>query len=404
MAIVMLAWVGARGATTDIYDFAGGTSPGAPFGALVATPDGALYDTSFSGGVYGVGTVFALAPPAAAHSPWTLSILYSFAGGSDGAKPAILIQGPDGSLYGVTRSGGGCANCGVIFRLTQSSPGVWAESTLHQFQGGTDGAFPTSLTIVGSTLVGTTISGGNLDHCNGHGCGVVFTLAEDGTETVLHSFDGADGGAPDGAVVAGKDGVLYGTTSDGAVESRRCQTLDTGCGTVFELTPPRSATGRWTLTTLYKFQGKGDGSNPVGDLVLNADGALVGATAGFNSYPETVFKLSPPAAGASAWTETTLIDYYAYSNAASGTGLTASNGKILIGFAPIMADAGGGFLDQVVRPTRRGGAWEDRGLLSFAPATESYLGTPAVGPTGAVFVPVWSVYDCCAGSVLRISQ
>ena len=35
------------------------------------------------------------------------------------------------------------------------------------------------------------------------------------TENTLYSFSGSDGSAPNGGVVIGKGGVLYGTTSGG---------------------------------------------------------------------------------------------------------------------------------------------------------------------------------------------
>ncbi|HEY2446670.1 MAG TPA: choice-of-anchor tandem repeat GloVer-containing protein, partial [Rhizomicrobium sp.] len=62
-----------------------------------------------------------------------------------------------------------------------------------------------------------------------YGCGTVFKLAPDGTETVLHSFKtGSNGANPTAGLVADGAGNLYGTTSDGGAY---------GYGTVFEVTP-----------------------------------------------------------------------------------------------------------------------------------------------------------------------
>src|SRR5215210_4703482 len=54
-------------------------------------------------------------------------------------------------------------------------------------------------------LYGTTQYGGS------HNAGTVFSLAPDGTFTVLHEFDGADGSLPN-ALIEARDGNLYGTT------------------------------------------------------------------------------------------------------------------------------------------------------------------------------------------------
>jgi hypothetical protein len=69
-------------------------------------------------------------------------------------------------------------------------------------------------------LYGTTYSGGDLSKCNFIGCGVLFQLSPSTggvwTEIILHTFTGAqDGGAPQGALLRGKNGAFYGTTSIG---------------------------------------------------------------------------------------------------------------------------------------------------------------------------------------------
>jgi uncharacterized repeat protein (TIGR03803 family) len=74
---------------------------------------------------------------------------------------------------------------------------------------------------------GTTLQGGNTGCTGGMGCGTVFKLAPDGTETVLHTFTGGtDGGYPYAALVKDKKGNLYGTTELGGTY---------GDGTVFRI-------------------------------------------------------------------------------------------------------------------------------------------------------------------------
>jgi len=66
------------------------------------------------------------------------------------------------------------------------------------------------------SLYGTTQIGGNTGCVNDLGCGTVFKLAPDGTETVLYTFTGGnDGGNPYVGLLAGKKGTLYGTTPIG---------------------------------------------------------------------------------------------------------------------------------------------------------------------------------------------
>ena len=68
-------------------------------------PAGNLYGTTSSGGASGLGTVYQLTP---SNGGWTESVLYSFAGGSDGSQPwGGVIFDKAGNLYGTTYEGGG---------------------------------------------------------------------------------------------------------------------------------------------------------------------------------------------------------------------------------------------------------------------------------------------------------
>ncbi|HWE06678.1 MAG TPA: choice-of-anchor tandem repeat GloVer-containing protein, partial [Rhizomicrobium sp.] len=64
-----------------------------------------------------------------------------------------------------------------------------------------------------------------------YGCGAVFKIAPDGTETILYSFtknNGANGAQPVASLTIDGAGNLYGTASGGG---------QYGYGTVFEITP-----------------------------------------------------------------------------------------------------------------------------------------------------------------------
>jgi uncharacterized repeat protein (TIGR03803 family) len=106
------------GTLTSLYSFIGTNDGANPEAGLALGSDGYFYGTTEAGGAYtdqngeGYGTVFKIS------TNGTLTSLYSFTGGNDGAYPyAGLVQGSDGSFYGTTE-GGGQGGAGTVFRLT----------------------------------------------------------------------------------------------------------------------------------------------------------------------------------------------------------------------------------------------------------------------------------------------
>jgi uncharacterized repeat protein (TIGR03803 family) len=254
-----------NGVLTDLYSFTGGNDGYYPTAALVQGSDGNLYGTTLSGGTNHRGTVFRISTNGAFQS------LYSFTGGTDGYSPyAGLVQGSDGNLYGTTQYGGTNYE-GTVFRISTNG----AFQSLYSFTGGNDGYSPYAGLVQGSdgNLYGTTYFGGaNYD-------GTVFRISTNGAFQSLYSFTGGnDGRNTYGGLAQGSDGNLYGTTIYGG---------EHGSGTVFGLTT------NGILTTLYSFQGKGDGSEPQAGLVQGSDGALYGTTyqGGANSEG-TIFRLA----------------------------------------------------------------------------------------------------------------
>lgn len=103
------------------------------------------------------------------------------------------------------------------------------------------------------------------------------------TFTTLHSFNGADGQAPnDIFLVQGFDGKLYGTTEAGGAYH---------AGTVFKITTAG------TFTSIYSFcppAACDDGSSPFAGLVLATNGYFYGTTEfGGTANDGTVYKISP---------------------------------------------------------------------------------------------------------------
>ena len=232
-----------KGTQTVLHNFTGGMDGEAPNGGLVLDSEGNLYGTTDFGGGGGTscgqtaycGTVFKVAPDG------TETVLYSFSGGVDGGRPlAGLVIDAQGNLYGTTAEGGTSARCslgcGTVFKVT---PGG-TETVLHSFGEGSDGITSISSLVMDGqgNLYGTTRDGGDLNCRKGGGCGTVFKVTPDGTETILYRFTGGtDGAAPYGGLVRDGQGNLYGTTVAGGVGG--CNNYDnlTGCGVVFKVTP-----------------------------------------------------------------------------------------------------------------------------------------------------------------------
>jgi len=268
-----------------------------PNAGLIQGKDGALYGTTSNGGTYGGGTVFKVTLGG------VRTILYSFGATlTDGVVPtAALIQADDDNFYGTTSSGGGnhCGNipqaggnCGTIFRVTPQG----VETVMHSFGAfAGDGVEPLGALLQASdgNFYGTTIDGGagtcgvSVDIPNS--CGTVFKMTPAGVVTIIHSFGAkGDGIAPQGTLVQGADGALYGTTPSGGA-------VGYASGIVFRIT----LAGKETV--FYSFgPALTDGDGPSPFLILASDGNFYGTTrsGGANQCTScgTVFRLTPAGA------------------------------------------------------------------------------------------------------------
>jgi uncharacterized repeat protein (TIGR03803 family) len=178
------------------------------------------------------------------------------------------------------------------------------------------------LADIAGNIFGTTAAGGADND------GVVFELTPPAagrtlwTETVLTSFQGTNGEAPNGGLIADSAGNLYGTTVEGGLHSG---------GTVFKLTPPATGGKIWTTTVIVSFDGS-NGAYPYAGLIADSSGNLYGTTCGGGtSNLGTVFKLTPPAEGKKAWTNTVLTSFNATNGACPQAGLTADSAGNLYG-------------------------------------------------------------------------
>jgi len=265
------------GNVTVLHSFAGGSDGAEPTAGLILDAAGNLYGTTSRLTTGSHGTVFMLDPAGQE------VVLYRFTGGLDGSSPqAELLLAADGGLYGTTFEGGdirACPprGCGVVFK----ADAFGAEQVLYRFTGGADGGFPQAGLIRDGTgsFYGTTTSGGTYGH------GVVFKL-EQSVETVLYDFpdEVVNGSNPSGSLIEDNDGNFYGVTSSGGTY---------GYGVIFKLDRARSE------TVLYSFTGGADGRVPLGSLLRDSSGNLYGVTSNggdlvaCRSGCGVVFKLGP---------------------------------------------------------------------------------------------------------------
>jgi len=137
-------------------------------------------------------------------------------------------------------------------------------TVLHTFNS-TDGAFPNGGLVHGSdgNLYGTASGGG------AHGFGTVFKITTSGKFTSIYSFAGGigDGAYPMSSVIRDSSGNIYGMTQSGGP-------ADNLGGVVFKIT----SAGKESV--LHFFTGGADGGNPEGDLIRDSSGNLYGVTAG----------------------------------------------------------------------------------------------------------------------------
>jgi uncharacterized repeat protein (TIGR03803 family) len=263
--------------TENILHTFSATEGNSPIGSLIFGP-GTLYGTTAAGGPGKGGNVFSLTPPAISGDPWTLTVLHNFnssktsnayAGGC-GPNTNVTL-GPNGSLYGTT-SYCGANGGGVVFKLSPPANGNtgWQETVLHTF--GTpnklgDGNDPRGGVIVGpgGVLFGTTLSGGS-----NYG-GIAYELfppATSGgtwTEQILISFTGGNVGYQAwGSLVLNSKGALYGVTTAANVYKLTPPVVSGGPWTETVLVTFDGANGSAPVAGVLQFKGALYGTTSTG--------------------------------------------------------------------------------------------------------------------------------------------
>jgi uncharacterized repeat protein (TIGR03803 family) len=165
-----------------IHTFTGYPKDGdTPQGVLVTDQAGNLYGVTSLGGTNNNGTAYKLSPVTKGKNKatWKEQILHSFVGGKTGSNPfSALVFDAAGNLYGTTFYGGKFSD-GTIFALAaQLGKSSYTGKTLWSFNY-TDGDQPVGSLIVdlAGNLLGTTSTGGLV------GAGTVFEVNPSPTST-----------------------------------------------------------------------------------------------------------------------------------------------------------------------------------------------------------------------------
>lgn len=318
------------GAAASQYTVLGSYGPakaGTPSGGLVPDGAGGLIGVSRGngGGTSPNGAIVRFSPPARGFVPWTVSVLYSFAGGADGSYPqGKLTADGSGGFYGIT-FGGGSAGGGTFFHIGPA-PGrsaLWQHSVLYNFQGGTT------------------------DTAGAHG------------DLVADSLGNLYGSASGNASTAGGPGKY---------------------GAVFRLTPPATQGGGWAEAVIAFFAGgTADGRGPL-QPVLDPSGTLYVATVsgGAKNFGEIV-SLTPTGEGG-LWSKAVLHSFTRSNPGVDGQfpGALFESGGVLYGTTKFGGANGGGTFYSL---TNSGGTWAETILYNFKATT-----TDAAEPSGGLYV------------------
>jgi len=213
-----------------------------------------------------------------------------------GGHTSALVQGNDGDFYGTTCGGGDTVGYdgggdGTVFQITPNG----ALRSLYSFDTITfelDGRSPEGNLIKGGdgNLYGTTVYGGYIPHIDN---GTIYQITTNGALTTIYSFGSygivsnsfwPDGRFPLAGVTQGNDGNFYGTTSTSGAGQE---------GTVFQLT------SGGLLNTLHSFTAEDsmtgtntDGASPQCELVEGSDGNFYGMTWEGGAYRcGTIFRI-----------------------------------------------------------------------------------------------------------------
>jgi uncharacterized repeat protein (TIGR03803 family) len=204
-----------------------------------------------------------------------------------------LLRDEEGNLYGTASLGGdvsgfcgdtvlnavGSIGCGTVYKLDRAGK----FTVLHTFNGTDGGPYPDSWLVrdYEGNLYGMTGNGGNINDCSGPA--YTFTGSPIGCGVVFKlDRQGKEsvlysfaGGADGGETFASVIRDFAGNLyGTTAFGGDLSACGGSGCGVVFKLHP------RGKETVLHPFTGGADGANPQGNLFLDDEGSLYGTAVG----------------------------------------------------------------------------------------------------------------------------
>ncbi len=263
------------------YRFSGGLDGGEPFTTVTFDSSGNIYGTTMVGGANNLGAVWKLTPNG---NSYTESVVYSFAGGNDGANPRDgLVFDTADNLYGTTAAGGGSnvcmGGCGTVFELSPNGNN-WTERVIYAFQGPSDGENPNAGVVMDAVgnLYGNTWDGG------ANGGGTVYELSPNGSNWIFHLLYTVptSSGYAVGRVTLDSMGNVYETIQGGGAFN---------AGQVLELARSGS---NFNYIDLHDFTGGTDGATPMCGVNFDSNGNLYGtASAGGASNYGVVWEITP---------------------------------------------------------------------------------------------------------------
>jgi uncharacterized repeat protein (TIGR03803 family) len=310
----------------------------------------------------------------------------------------------------------------LILTFASTASAEWKEKVLYSFQGGVnDGSLPAGGVVFDSqgNLYGATTYGGLTACAIGGECGTIFQLSrpvqkgDPWTEKLIYKFQGQgsnDGGVPSGGLILDAAGNLYGITAYGGSGDCVLLGLRAGCGTVYELSPPKQKGGAWKETILYSFPTAKQGYFPNGNLVFEKSGNLYGATtfggtkgtscdAYYGGQCGVVFELTPPKAKPGRWTEQVLHNFAGGTDGANPNGGLVLDSKGNVYGTTYMGGSGDwGTVYQLKPPTRKGGVWTEKQLLVFTSGNAG--GLPSAG---VIFDSKANLYGTTVGTIFRLA-